>query len=421
MSRLVVRTAPIGDYLREGYNKYSRQGDILAEYLTILKRARKVLAPEDLAVVDYEISTLEKKAAHYIDDIFPQLHQLPIATKPIEPYEEAVSRIQQFVYDHQIPTFITEINKIHPINRTRAPEGVGEFGEDGLEVEAVDGEGEVDDASLLESILAGIWDGVKNVLIDTWEGLIALFDPDTWRAIAEALADPIATLENIWETISDSFQEMVIDGDARSRAEWFTYAVGTVVASVIGTKGADKVAAATKLVTKSTKLPELASKAKVKTGIAKQKVAHHVRKSLEQSRQKFGELKHAICDLKNSRRFVTPDGQVYRISPRDVDPPNPSRSNTRKRGRNKPKEYGIPDSTEVIWDKSGKIIKYITYGSDGKIIKEVRIVGKDHGSIPRPNVKEPNYNINPITGEKFQNDYKVRAVRPDELPRNIRK
>ncbi|WP_054949573.1 hypothetical protein [Numidum massiliense] len=69
---------------------------------------------------------------------------------------------------------------------------------------------------------------------------------------------------------------MVINADARSRAEWFTYAVGSVVASIIGTKGLDKVAAAAKLVTKTTKISELASKAKVKTGIANQKVAHQI-------------------------------------------------------------------------------------------------------------------------------------------------
>ncbi|WP_369814361.1 polymorphic toxin type 24 domain-containing protein [Lysinibacillus sp. FJAT-14745] len=46
-------------------------------------------------------------------------------------------------------------------------------------------------------------------------------------------------------------------------------------------------------------------------------------------------------------------------------------------------------------------------GSDGKIVKEVRITGKDHGDISRPNVKEPNYNTNPKAGEKFQNGYEV--------------
>ncbi|MEB2280727.1 hypothetical protein LAV73_12035 [Lysinibacillus xylanilyticus] len=36
-----------------------------------------------------------------------------------------------------------------------------------------------------------------------------------------------------------------------------------------------------------------------------------------------------------------------------------------------------------------------TYGPDGKIVKEVRVTGKEHGDIPRRNVKEPKYNTNP--------------------------
>ncbi len=89
------------------------------------------------------------------------------------------------------------------------------------------------------------------------------------------------------------------------------------------------------------------------------------------------------------------------------------------KSRNKPKEYGTPNSTEVVRDENGKIIKYTTYGPDGKIIKEVRLTGKDHGVIPRPNVKEPKYNTNPKTGQKFQNGYEVRPTRPDEIPKNI--
>ncbi|WP_235617275.1 polymorphic toxin type 24 domain-containing protein [Lysinibacillus mangiferihumi] len=72
------------------------------------------------------------------------------------------------------------------------------------------------------------------------------------------------------------------------------------------------------------------------------------------------------------------------------------------KNRNKPKEYGTPNSTEVVRDANGNIIKYTTYGSDGKIIKEVCLTGKEHGDIPRPNVKEPKYNTNPKTGENFK-------------------
>jgi len=94
--------------------------------------------------------------------------------------------------------------------------------------------------------------------------------------------------------------------------------------------------------------------------------------------------------------------------------------NTSK-SRSKPKEEGVANSTEVVRDKNGNIEKYTEYGPDGKLVKEVRLTGKEHGDIPRPNVKEPNYNTNPKTGEKFQNGYRVRPARPDEIPKNTKK
>ncbi len=85
--------------------------------------------------------------------------------------------------------------------------------------------------------------------------------------------------------------------------------------------------------------------------------------------------------------------------------------------RSKPKQQGQPNSVEIQRDTSGKITKYTEYGPNGEFIKEVRISGIDHGGIPRPNVKEPNYHVNPKTGQTFQNGYKVRPARPDEIPK----
>lgn len=56
--------------------------------------------------------------------------------------------------------------------------------------------------------------------------------------------------------------------------------------------------------------------------------------------------------------------------------------------------------------------------TDGKFAKQFRGTGKDHGNIPRPNVKEPIININPKTGQKFQNGYEVRKAKIDEIPKN---
>jgi RHS repeat-associated protein len=85
--------------------------------------------------------------------------------------------------------------------------------------------------------------------------------------------------------------------------------------------------------------------------------------------------------------------------------------------RNKPKENGTPNSSEIqAKDGNGKATKYTTYDGNGKATKEYRGTGKDHGNVPRPNVKEPNYNTNPKTGEQFQNGFKVRPANPNEIP-----
>ncbi|MCL6601185.1 MAG: hypothetical protein K6T81_20995, partial [Alicyclobacillus macrosporangiidus] len=90
------------------------------------------------------------------------------------------------------------------------------------------------------------------------------------------------------------------------------------------------------------------------------------------------------------------------------------------KSRNKPEQKGIPNSTKLKWGKNGKLEKYTTYDENGNYSKEVRLTGKDHGPVPRPNVKEPNYNTNPKTGETFRNGDVVRRARPDELPRYLR-
>ncbi|WP_346868715.1 RHS repeat-associated core domain-containing protein [Clostridium sp. UBA5119] len=89
-------------------------------------------------------------------------------------------------------------------------------------------------------------------------------------------------------------------------------------------------------------------------------------------------------------------------------------SNTSK-SKNKPKQKGKPNDTEVVRGKDGKVEKYTVFGPDGEFVKEVRLKGKEHGPIPRPNVKEPKFNVNPKMGERFQNGYSVRPATADEI------
>ncbi|WP_146552574.1 T7SS effector LXG polymorphic toxin [Rummeliibacillus sp. SL167] len=53
----------------------------------------------------------------------------------------------------------------------------------------------------------------------------------------DAIAHPIETYDYLSKSIADSFERDVINGDAKSRAEWISYALGTIGLSAVGTKG----------------------------------------------------------------------------------------------------------------------------------------------------------------------------------------
>ncbi|MCL1132690.1 polymorphic toxin type 24 domain-containing protein [Shewanella sairae] len=70
-----------------------------------------------------------------------------------------------------------------------------------------------------------------------------------------------------------------------------------------------------------------------------------------------------------------------------------------------------------IVEKSGKDGQYTTHNADGTF-KQYRGSGKDHGNVPRPNVKtnEGNVNVNPKTGESFPGKTDVRPAKTEEIP-----
>jgi predicted ribonuclease toxin of YeeF-YezG toxin-antitoxin module len=55
-----------------------------------------------------------------------------------------------------------------------------------------------------------------------------------------AVSHPVETAKSIWKSISDSWENDVINGDAKSRSQWFGRAIGEVALAIIGTKGVDK-------------------------------------------------------------------------------------------------------------------------------------------------------------------------------------
>ena len=84
------------------------------------------------------------------------------------------------------------------------------------------------------------------------------------------------------------------------------------------------------------------------------------------------------------------------------------------KSRNKPVESGTPYSSKK--DRNG----YTTYGRNGEVRKQVRLKGKPHGNIKRPNVKLPRYNRNPKTGKTYRNGWKVRKPWKWELPKGFK-
>ncbi|ODB63021.1 T7SS effector LXG polymorphic toxin [Bacillus velezensis] len=89
-------------------------------------------------------------------------------------------------------------------------------------------------------ILKGAGVGLYDVGKDTVSGLWQLITkPDeVVEGIIGAVAHPINTYNAISTAIEESYQKDMVNGDAYSRSRWVTYAIGTVVTSVVGTKGA---------------------------------------------------------------------------------------------------------------------------------------------------------------------------------------
>ncbi|MDT2047719.1 hypothetical protein [Priestia flexa] len=101
------------------------------------------------------------------------------------------------------------------------------------------------------------WDGVAggatDAVVDTWNDLVHMVeDPKgTLQSIGEGAQavwdDPKGVAKTIGNEIKDSWNEQVINGDAKSRGHYFSYLTANVAMSIVGTKGADKLAKTTKL------------------------------------------------------------------------------------------------------------------------------------------------------------------------------
>ncbi|OJE52512.1 hypothetical protein BAQ49_04860 [Bacillus proteolyticus] len=101
--------------------------------------------------------------------------------------------------------------------------------------------GKLPEKSTFEKIRDGIVEGAGEAVEDTIEGFKALGKWETWQNMGNAALHPIDTLSTMYNVLSDSFINDVINGDAESRATWGSYALTQVGLGLIGDKGISKV------------------------------------------------------------------------------------------------------------------------------------------------------------------------------------
>ncbi|WP_342614461.1 T7SS effector LXG polymorphic toxin [Peribacillus frigoritolerans] len=105
-------------------------------------------------------------------------------------------------------------------------------------------------ADIAKGIGVGLFDVGKDFVTGVWDFVT---DPgETVEGVANSIIHPIQTYKYISKSISDSYERDMVNGDAYSRSHWVTYALGTVVTSVVGTKGAGAVTKTGVATTKAT-------------------------------------------------------------------------------------------------------------------------------------------------------------------------
>jgi len=85
-----------------------------------------------------------------------------------------------------------------------------------------------------------------------------------------------------------------------------------------------------------------------------------------------------------------------------------------KKARNAPPKP-LVDEPHSIVERPGREGQYTTHYGDGTY-KQYRGSGKEHGGIPRPNVKFNQLNVSP-SGKNYPGGPQVRAVKPEEFPK----
>ncbi|MGN7374797.1 T7SS effector LXG polymorphic toxin [Bacillus halotolerans] len=119
------------------------------------------------------------------------------------------------------------------------------------EAKQLEGAGEIT-WDIVKGVGVGLYDVGKDTVTGIWDFIT---DPgETLSALGNAVIHPVKTYDAISAAIEESYQKDMVNGDAYSRSRWVTYAVGSVAAAVVGTKGAgaiNKADAAGKVINKA--------------------------------------------------------------------------------------------------------------------------------------------------------------------------
>lgn len=88
---------------------------------------------------------------------------------------------------------------------------------------------------IAKGIGVGLYDAGKDLVTGIWN--LVTKPGETVEGVIQSVTHPVDTFNYIKTSIVDSFERDMVNGDAYSRAHWVSYAAGTVVTSIVGTKG----------------------------------------------------------------------------------------------------------------------------------------------------------------------------------------